>query len=77
MGTLRMLNTTITAWGILVGFGPQEMHLLRDLCESGSATHIYRTTKEVNRTQVNQGGAMVPGIQEVVHSEHWLEDPSL
>ena len=49
----------------------------RAIIESDGFTHIFRTNKQVRRVQVQQQGVAVPGIQELVYSERWVEDSSI
>ncbi len=49
------------------------------MIESKSITHVFRTTKEVKRVQVQQPGmpAPVPGYQERLIQVGWIEDNSI
>lgn len=49
----------------------------RAIIESDGLTHLFRTNKQVKRVQVQQQGVTVPGIQELIFSERWVEDPNI
>jgi len=48
----------------------------RAVIESINLTHIFRTTKEIKRVEVNQPGVSLPviGYQERILREEWVED---
>lgn len=46
----------------------------RAIIESSELIHVFRTNKRVQRVQVQQQGVTVPGIQEQIYSEGWVED---
>jgi hypothetical protein len=53
----------------------------RAIIESADLTHVFRTTKTVQRVQVQQPGLPVPipvsGYQETVSFEGWVNDQSI
>ena len=53
----------------------------RAIIESGELTHVFRTTKRVQRFQIQQPGlpipVSVPGVQEMVSFEGWVNDQGI
>jgi hypothetical protein len=73
---MLLMDTPYNLEAVLAGKDKVDIHLDRAVIESTNFTHIFRTSRVVNRVQTTQPGIPVPmiGYQERLLLESWIEE---